>query len=147
MVVIRSISISHAGGQCETKLLSWTRKRVVAARYRKYDLLTVGLAVRIFPATTRTLTKDTALSEYGRGMAWALHGLCELTARHGRGTAWARHGVCELTARHGRGTAWARHAMCESALRQYSMQILQCVLSGNKMRRVFASAATCFASF
>jgi len=31
---------------------------------------TVGLAVRIFPATMRTFTKDTALSEQGRGVAW-----------------------------------------------------------------------------
>jgi hypothetical protein len=38
-VVIRSISISDAGGQCETKQhLSWTRKRVVAAHYKKDDL-------------------------------------------------------------------------------------------------------------
>jgi hypothetical protein len=36
---------------------------------------TVGRAVWIFPATTRTFTKDTALSENGR----ARHGLCELT--------------------------------------------------------------------
>ena len=39
-VVIRRIPISDAGGQCETKLrLSWTRKRVVAAHYKKDDLL------------------------------------------------------------------------------------------------------------
>jgi len=38
-VVIRSIPISDAGGQCETKQrLSW-RKRVVAAHYKKDDLL------------------------------------------------------------------------------------------------------------
>jgi hypothetical protein len=37
-VVIRSI-ISDAGGQCETKRLSWTRKRVVAAHYKKDTLL------------------------------------------------------------------------------------------------------------
>jgi hypothetical protein len=30
----------------------------------------VGLAVRIFPATTRIFTKDTALSEHGRGATW-----------------------------------------------------------------------------
>jgi hypothetical protein len=39
-VVIRSIPISDAGGQCETKhRLSWTRKRVVAAHNKKDDLL------------------------------------------------------------------------------------------------------------
>ena len=39
-VVIRSIPISDADGQCKTKQpLSWTRKRVVAAHYKKDDLL------------------------------------------------------------------------------------------------------------
>jgi hypothetical protein len=53
----------------------------------------VGLAVRIFPATTRTFTKDTALSENGRGAAWHVW---INAARHGRRTAWAQHGMCEL---------------------------------------------------
>jgi hypothetical protein len=39
-VVVRSIPMSDAGGQCETKQrLSWMRKRVVAAHYKKYDPL------------------------------------------------------------------------------------------------------------
>ena len=39
-IVIRRIPISYAGGQCETKhRVSWTRKRVVAAHYKKDDLL------------------------------------------------------------------------------------------------------------
>ena len=39
-VVNRHIPISDAGGQCETKhRLSWTRKRAVAAHYKKDDLL------------------------------------------------------------------------------------------------------------
>jgi len=39
-VVTRSIPISDAGGQCETEQrMSWTRKRVVAAHYKKDDLL------------------------------------------------------------------------------------------------------------
>ena len=46
---------------------------------------TVGLAVRIFPATMRTFTKDTELSEQGRGAAW--HVWINGTARHGRGKA------------------------------------------------------------
>jgi hypothetical protein len=46
------------------------------------------LAVRVFPATTRTFTKDTALSEQGRDAAWHVW----INARHGRGTAWVRHG-------------------------------------------------------
>ena len=37
---------------------------------KRRPVLTVGLAVRIFPATTRTFTKDTALSEHGRSAAW-----------------------------------------------------------------------------
>jgi hypothetical protein len=46
------------------------------------------LAVRVFPATTRTFKKDTALSEQGRGAAWNVW----INARHGRGTAWEWHG-------------------------------------------------------
>jgi hypothetical protein len=39
-VVISSIPISDAGGQCETKhRLSWTRKRVVAVHYKNHNLL------------------------------------------------------------------------------------------------------------
>ena len=64
---------------------AWTRKRVVAAHYKKGS---VGLVVRIFPATMRTFTKDTALSEQGRGAAWHVW----INARHGGGRAWARHG-------------------------------------------------------
>ena len=58
----------------------------------------VGLAVWIFSGTTRTLTKDTALSEQGRGAAW--HAWINDTAWQGNGigTARARHG-------HGMGTA------------------------------------------
>ena len=38
--ITRRIPVSDAGGQCETKhCLSWTRKRVVAAHYKKDDLL------------------------------------------------------------------------------------------------------------
>ena len=70
-VLIRRIPISDAGGQCETKhRLSWTRKRVIAAHYKKKTMLHCGLAVRIFPSTMRSVTKDTALSEQGRGAAW-----------------------------------------------------------------------------
>jgi len=100
MVVIRSIPISDADSQCETKQrLSWTRKRVVAAHYKKDDLLNCW-------------TSSSDISGYhadfheGHGTvgAWqeAQHEMCELKARHGRGVA-----------QHGRGVAW--HAMCESA--------------------------------
>jgi hypothetical protein len=58
------------------------------------------LAVRMFPSTTRTFTKDTALSENGRVVAWHvwINAACE------------RHGMCEL--------AW-RRPVCDndSALR------------------------------
>ena len=54
----------------------------------------VGLTVPIFPATTRTFRKDTALSEQGRG---------------------ARHGMAGERRGNGMGAAWVRHAMCESA--------------------------------
>jgi hypothetical protein len=51
--------------------------------YQKYTNLrcrwpvykTVELAVRIFTATTRTFTKNTALSEQGRGVAWQGNGM------------------------------------------------------------------------
>ena len=33
---------------------------------------TAGLTVRIFPATTRTFTKDTALLDHGRDAAWRI---------------------------------------------------------------------------
>jgi hypothetical protein len=90
-VLIRRIPISDAGGQCETKhRLSWTRKIVVAAHYKKDDLLHCWTRSRIFPATMRTFTK----------------------ARHCRSRAGTRHGTSELT----HGLAWDRHAMCESAL-------------------------------
>jgi hypothetical protein len=68
--------------------MSCTRKRVGAAHYKKDALLKCGTAVRIFPATMRTFTKDTALSEQGTGAAW--HVL--INERHGRGTAWEQHG-------------------------------------------------------
>jgi hypothetical protein len=45
-------------------------------------------AVRVFPAAMWTFTKDTALSEWGRGAAWHVW----INARNGRGTAWAQHG-------------------------------------------------------
>jgi hypothetical protein len=54
---------------------------------------TTVLAVRIFPATMRTFTKDTALSENGRGTAW--HAWIN-AAQQSKGTAWAWHGMCEL---------------------------------------------------
>jgi hypothetical protein len=72
-VVIRSILISDAGGQFETKQhLSWTRKRVVAAHYKKYSLLncwtsssdTSGYHVDFHEGL------GTVVSEQGRGAAW-----------------------------------------------------------------------------
>jgi len=85
-VVKRSMTITDAGSQCEIKQrLSWTRKRAVAARYKKDDLLncwTISSDISGYHADFRE----------GHGTIRAWHGMCELTARHGRGTAWARHG-------------------------------------------------------
>jgi hypothetical protein len=44
-------------------------EKVVAAHYKKDDVLHCWTSSRIFPATMRTFTKDTALSEQGRGAA------------------------------------------------------------------------------
>ena len=52
---------------------------------KKMISYTVGPAVRIFPATMRTFTKDTALSEQGRGAAWYVW----INARHGNGMGTA----------------------------------------------------------
>ena len=77
-VLIRRIPIFDAGGQCETKhRLSWTRKRVVAAHYKKDDVTQFGHFRLPCGHSRRT--------------------------RHCRSRAGARHGVCELT--HGMGAA------------------------------------------
>ena len=83
-VAIRRIPISDAGGQCETKhRLSRTRKIVVAAHYKKDNLLHCWTSSRIFSATMSTFTKYTAPSEQGRGAAWHVWGMAG--ERHGRG--------------------------------------------------------------
>jgi hypothetical protein len=56
---------------------------------------TVGLAFRIFPASTRTFTEDTALSENGRGAARHVWINAERHG-HGLGSAWAWHDMYEL---------------------------------------------------
>ena len=59
---------------------------MVAAHYKKKTICyTVGLAVRIFPATMRIFTTD---------IAGARHDMCEVT-----------HGIAEV--RHGRGMGTA----------------------------------------
>jgi hypothetical protein len=58
-----------------------TRKRVEGENKKKTICYNVGLAVRIFPATMRTFTKDTAHSEQGRGAAWHVWGMAG--ERHG----------------------------------------------------------------
>jgi hypothetical protein len=71
-VVIRSIPISDAGGQCETKQrLSWTRKRVVAAHYKKDALLncwTSSLDISSYHADFHE-GHGTVRGGQGRGMA------------------------------------------------------------------------------
>ena len=80
--VIRRIPISDAGSQCETKhrLHGWG-KSGGSTLQKKTICYNVGLAVRIFPATMRTFTKDTAHSEQGRGAAWHVWGMAG--ERHG----------------------------------------------------------------
>jgi hypothetical protein len=58
-------------------------------------------AVRIFLSTTRTFTKDTALSENGGGAAWHVWiNAAEERQRNSMWTAWERHGMCELAFTH-----------------------------------------------
>jgi hypothetical protein len=79
-VVIRSIPISDAGGQCETKQHStWTRKRMVAAHYKKNDLLNCW-------------TSSSDISGYHADFHEG-HGT--IGAWQGRGMAWARHAKCK----------------------------------------------------
>jgi hypothetical protein len=87
---------------------------------------TVGLALRIFPATTRPFTKDTALSENGRGAAW-----------HGWGTVWARHGVwislkalnCTFGQRLGAPSAY-RISVCQNKRGQWAHCLHTLFVSG-----------------
>jgi hypothetical protein len=71
-VVIRSIPISDAGGQCETKQhLSWTRKRVVAAHYKKDALLNCWTSSSDISGSHADFHEGhgTAGAGQGRGMA------------------------------------------------------------------------------
>ena len=69
---IRSIPISDAGGQCETKqCVSWMRKRVVAAHCKKDDLLNCW-------TSSSDISSYYADFRIGHGMAGARHGTCEL---------------------------------------------------------------------
>jgi hypothetical protein len=77
---------------CENIKLSYIIGLVFIVPEAQMSLLletSVGLAVRIFPATTRTFTKETALSQNGWGAAWHVW---INAAGHGKGTAWERHG-------------------------------------------------------
>jgi len=66
------ISSAHAIITCSSQLTVLPAVKTGSSRIQKRIRYTVGLAVPIFPAVTRTFTKDTELSEHGRG-----------TARHG----------------------------------------------------------------
>ena len=80
MVVIRSITISDAGGQCETKQrLSWTRGRVVAGHCKKDDLLNCW---------TSSSDNYGYHADFHEG-----HGT--IGAWQGHSTAWTRHAMCE----------------------------------------------------
>jgi hypothetical protein len=70
-VVIRSVPISDAGGQCETKRLSWTRKRVLAAHYKNEALLNCWISssdISVYHADFHE-GHDTVGAGQGRGMA------------------------------------------------------------------------------
>ena len=100
-VVIRSISISDAGGQCETKQpLSWTRKRVVAAYYKKDDLLNCWTS----SSDISGYHEDFHEGQHYRSMAGTRHGMCELMAWQGNGMGTAWHVSIN-------GTAWQGHGM------------------------------------
>ena len=79
----RRVPVSDAGGQCETKhRLSWTRKRVVAAHYKKDDVILFGYFRLPCGLSRRT--------RHCRSRAGGRHGMCELThgmagERYGRG--------------------------------------------------------------
>jgi hypothetical protein len=109
-VVIRSIPISDAGGQCETKQrLSCTSKRVLAAHYKK--------------------RRSVKLLELQFGYFRLPCGLSRRTRHCRSGAGRARHGMCELT--NGMGRAWARHAMCESAFTLPHVAALKGTSSGS----------------
>ena len=98
-IVIRSIPISDAGGQCETKQrLSWMRKTMVTAHYKKDDLLywwNICSEISGYHAEISRRTRH-CRSRAG-GAAWHVWI---------NGTTWQGSSI---------GTAWARHAMCEPA--------------------------------
>jgi len=77
-IVIRSIPISDAGGQCETKQrLSWTRKRGLAAHYKKDDMLncwTSSLDISGYHVDFHE-GHGTVGARQGRGMAWQGNGM------------------------------------------------------------------------
>ena len=71
-VVISSIPISDAGGQCETKhRLSWTKERVLAAHYKKDDLLHCWTSSSYISGYSMEFheTHGTVGAGQGRGMA------------------------------------------------------------------------------
>jgi hypothetical protein len=89
-VVIRCIPVSGAGGQCEIKhRLSWTRKRVVAAHYKKDDMLHCWTSSFGYFRLSCGLSRRT---RHYRSRAGARHGMCQLT----QGMAGERHGHCML---------------------------------------------------
>ena len=68
----RRIPISDAGDQCETKhCLSWTRKRVVAANYKKDDLLSCWTRSSVISGYHADIHEGhgTVGAGQGRGMA------------------------------------------------------------------------------
>jgi len=101
-VVIRSIPISDAGSQFETKQrLSWTKKRVVAAHYKKNDLLNCWTS----SSDISGYHADFHEGWHYRNMAGMRRGMCELT--HGVAGEQHGHGMLCVNER----TAWQENGM------------------------------------
>ena len=84
--------LSEAYQSTTQRSIRTTVKSGSSTLQKRRSVNTVGLAVRIFPATMRTFTKDTALSEHGRGAAWHVW----INGKTWQRTAWARRAMCEL---------------------------------------------------
>jgi hypothetical protein len=116
--VIRSIPISDAGRQCETKqrlsqtrrsLLFWCKDRSACIIYSTKIMITILKDSSWKEIAGELHAQDKELSrktQHCRRMAGYWQG-------RGRGTAWERHGMCESAF----NTEWERHGMCESAFR------------------------------
>jgi hypothetical protein len=93
--VVRSIPISDAGGQCETKQSHRRGKEWWQLTTKKDDVLSCWTGSSDISAYHTDFHEGTALSEHGMGTAW--HVWVNATVLQGKGmaTAWAQNAVCE----------------------------------------------------